>query len=154
MDRLSVWINFELARSAKRQNIHRHSINPITIFLKMFSISQNKGRNRAASAVKKLTKVTFLKQSIILNNGDHQDEGPFPAGQSTMDRLLLVVQCVIGGGKVKLHHHNDHYHNWPPYHKIHLFLVSIDLRKQLGLLSKIFVGRCSERSFLFSFLSM
>ena len=87
--------------------------------LKMFSISQNKGRNRAARAVKKWTKVTFLKQSIILNNVDHQDEGPFPAGQSTMDRLLLVVQCVIGGGKVKLHHHNDHYHNWPPYHKIH-----------------------------------
>ena len=30
-----------------------------------------------------------------------QDEGPFRAGQSAMDRFLLVVQCVIGGGKVK-----------------------------------------------------
>ena len=34
---------------------------------------------------------------MILN---HQDEGPFRAGQSSMDRFLLVVQCAIGGGKV------------------------------------------------------
>ena len=41
VDRLSVWTNFELARSAKRQNIHRRSINPITIFSQnVFHISK------------------------------------------------------------------------------------------------------------------
>ena len=36
-----------------------------------------------------------------------QDEGPFRAGQSAMDRFLLVVQCVIGGGKVKANHFQE-----------------------------------------------
>ena len=54
---------------------------------------------------------TSYRQHILLNKYFKiilsQDEGPFRAGQSAMDRFLLVVQCVIGGGKVKANHFHE-----------------------------------------------
>ena len=72
---------------------------PITIILtKIFTTNLS---GRGTSNRHHISLIKYFK--IIIS----QDEGPFRAGQSAMDRFLLVVQCVIGGGKVRANHFHE-----------------------------------------------